>query len=382
MSPEQILGTDIDERADVFSLGVVLFEMATGRRPYASLDPIYLAIAWTKALPRADAVDSSVPRRFADVIAKMMALDPQNRFQSAADVQSALAVLSGGDRRAWPSVVTRGRLSMTLLLVPLGIELLGFLVSTSFNRTIGLTERFGWESPGAWFVWGVRSLVPSVVYWTIILIAIAGLRAMGRLLSERSPRMYRVLRSTRDRTAALREKLGLDDPAVVVQAVAVFGSIALAAVLWRYADLIHAFWSPISDMLPEQLASLRPDNPERGVYRIALSLLILALTCGLWYSFDLRSRHRVVGRSGWLTVGFVVLIATVVFHAIPYRVFSHSEFERADLNGVACYVLGENRIEVLVHCPAIDPPRNRIIKRGDRALTRRGVIASVYDRQR
>jgi hypothetical protein len=42
-------------------------------------------------------------------------------------------------------------------------------------------------------------------------------------------------------------------------------------------------------------------------------------------------------------------------------------------------VLGENRIELLVHCPAIDPPRNRIIKRGDPALTRLGSIGSLYE---
>jgi len=93
MSPEQTIGADVDARTDIFSLGLVLCEMVTGSRPKLSVDrprPGESAAMWTQPLPRADAIDPNVPRKLADVIARMVAIDPRDRFQSAADVQRAL----------------------------------------------------------------------------------------------------------------------------------------------------------------------------------------------------------------------------------------------------------------------------------------------------
>src|SRR5262245_43386506 len=69
MSLEQLFGRHVDGRSDIYSLGVVLFEMCTGRRPYDGADAAEIAAAQIKGAPRADAVSPDVPRPLADLIA-------------------------------------------------------------------------------------------------------------------------------------------------------------------------------------------------------------------------------------------------------------------------------------------------------------------------
>jgi eukaryotic-like serine/threonine-protein kinase len=95
MSPEQMLGRDVDDRSDIFSLGVVLYEMTTGRRPFTKSDPLDLVVTMAKRLPRVDAGDTRVPHALADVIAKALEVDPADRFQSAVEMEHALAALDG-----------------------------------------------------------------------------------------------------------------------------------------------------------------------------------------------------------------------------------------------------------------------------------------------
>ena len=93
MAPEQLLGQPVDARSDLFSLAAILFEMATGRRLFASNEPLAVLLAAVRTLPRADATDARVPWQLADVIAKGLATDPAYRFQSAGQFKAALDVV-------------------------------------------------------------------------------------------------------------------------------------------------------------------------------------------------------------------------------------------------------------------------------------------------
>ena len=104
MSPEQILGRPVDQRSDIYSLGIVLFEMTTGRRPYQAGDPIELLSALSRPIPRADAGHPEVPRALADAISKALAVEPDSRYESAAAVGEALDAVDrmlGRKRSPW-----------------------------------------------------------------------------------------------------------------------------------------------------------------------------------------------------------------------------------------------------------------------------------------
>ena len=84
MAPEQARQQTVDRRADVFSLGVVLYELLTDRKPFrgSTLSEITTAVIEHKP-PRADEVDPNVPTALAEITARAMEKDPEHRYRSA-----------------------------------------------------------------------------------------------------------------------------------------------------------------------------------------------------------------------------------------------------------------------------------------------------------
>jgi len=84
MAPEQARQQTVDRRADVFSLGVVLYELLTDRKPFrgSTLSEITTAVIDHKP-PRADEVEPNVPTALAEITARAMEKDPEHRYRSA-----------------------------------------------------------------------------------------------------------------------------------------------------------------------------------------------------------------------------------------------------------------------------------------------------------
>ena len=84
MSPEQAAGLPIDERSDIFSFGVVLYEMLAGRRPFVGASDIELIRSVVHGTAKPLEVD--VPSRLRDVVDKALAQDPSERYQTMRDL--------------------------------------------------------------------------------------------------------------------------------------------------------------------------------------------------------------------------------------------------------------------------------------------------------
>ena len=105
MSPEQLAGGEIDLRSDLFSLGVMLFELATGERPWAGDNAIAVAVAQATSEPRTmDTRTTELPPSFAEIVAACLTIEPNDRPASANDVGAAIASGTSGLLRPSASV--------------------------------------------------------------------------------------------------------------------------------------------------------------------------------------------------------------------------------------------------------------------------------------
>ncbi len=131
MSPEQIEGKEADARADIFSFGAVLYEMATGKRPFEGKSQLSVASAiLEKDPPPISAINPASPAQIDYLVSTCLAKDREERIQSAHDVRlqlkgiaqtpaaSSAAAPEESSRNLWPLIALVGA---ALLLLAAGV---------------------------------------------------------------------------------------------------------------------------------------------------------------------------------------------------------------------------------------------------------------------
>jgi hypothetical protein len=149
MSPEQMMGRRVDARSDLFSLGVVLFELVTGYRPLTR-EPL----GAVSALDGLSEASAAFPPGLTAVVVQLLAFDPDLRFQSAAEVESALARLDAAGNVPPPPVAASAGAAGTvpdaatrpwwrrrpIVTVSIGVSIAASVVAAGYRGWMGPVE--------------------------------------------------------------------------------------------------------------------------------------------------------------------------------------------------------------------------------------------------
>lgn len=169
MSPEQVTGSPVDGRSDLFSLGVVLFELLTGRRPFsgANLTEVSYKIVHEPA-PVPSQLRPGLPPAFNPIVLKLLEKNPDNRYQRGMEVARALEALRRLLSGAPDTAVRRAPESSQPNTTSQGAVMTPELVATATRATVTgeqAAASAGEKEPSIW-------RLPIATRWVIILVAV------------------------------------------------------------------------------------------------------------------------------------------------------------------------------------------------------------------
>ncbi|HEX7807554.1 MAG TPA: protein kinase, partial [Thermoanaerobaculia bacterium] len=180
MSPEQVRTTPVSPRSDLFSAGVVMYEMLTGIKPFASPELSGILYNVVNLVPASvHEVNPIVPEQVSRVVQKLLAKTPEERSSAAAD---ALADLESGNA---PSDVNLTMASNAeTVMIPHAYDALTPMPTLVDEMSLG-------ESTDEKSHRGIRRDVPGVVFWIIVVTLVAGLTtsviALRKGISKQKP---------------------------------------------------------------------------------------------------------------------------------------------------------------------------------------------------
>jgi predicted Ser/Thr protein kinase len=376
LAPEMFADAPASVQTDIYALGVLLYFLVTAGYPVPARTLHELKDAHARGRRRPLLVARpGLPRGFVNAVERMLAADPAVRYPSAAEALAALKRFTAPASLARRLLLYAGRLAAGVAV----IAGLGLINTATFNLVMGRTGEFATDSAIDWFRWGLSSLVAPAVY---ISVAFAGwMTASGaaRLIVRLSATANRLYEQVRGRGGDFLIDRGFDDPALGVQIAIGTAAATLALIVFGFGDCFAPVTLYVTSSPPAALATLHPDNEARfDLYGLVLDLFLLLYGLVIVKAIRrTRAAGQPIGRATRVMAWVIPALGLMVWE-MPYRLVYHNAFTRVDVADTRCYEIGRNTGTRLLHCPDVEPPRNRIVPDGHPSLAPRGVVESIF----
>jgi hypothetical protein len=382
MAPEVLAGEPPSATSDVYSVGVLLYHLVSGEYPVEaqSLDGIRSAHMQGRRRLLSER-RPALPVTFLQVVDKALASDPALRYASAAQFLEALVGVADTVKKVEPvptwSPLVRGVTAvLAVLLVALAV---GFILSLEFNHALGRTE-FVRETPLTWLIWGLRSWLGTVIALLVYGLGASALLVV-RLLTMRISPGARALEATAvSFVKSAGRRVGLNDPTVLVCVAVLAAGLSLVGGFWYFQQLLATLNSEFSTAPREALELLSPHRrlDYHELYRKVFTGIVIFAGFAWYASWRLaRRRHDALHIAIAAGAGVVFLLA-LIFLSYPFRVIYQNKFDAVRWEGADCYAIGERQEDLLLFCPALQPPRNRVIKKGSAGLEYAGRVENIF----
>lgn len=147
MSPEQVKGDEVDGRSDIFTMGIILYELLTNKMPY-SAETVQRSM-YKRTVERSAPVteiDPTVPQYLSEVVAKCLEIDAQERYQTAHELWTDLETWHAGETNATSLVVRRhvrqafGKPTIPIAAAVVLLVVLGIVVARRWTSTSGVAK--------------------------------------------------------------------------------------------------------------------------------------------------------------------------------------------------------------------------------------------------
>jgi hypothetical protein len=378
MAPEVMEDGQQSVRSDVYSLGVLLYYLVTAEYPVnaRSIDELRAAHARREHRWLSE-VRPDLPVGFMQVVERAIALDPEDRFANAGELLAALGTIKSATH---PLVSRILRWVLGFGLVLLGMTVLGAMTSGVFNIALQRSD-FVSESWWDYLVWGRRTSFMPFMTLLVVLLGATLLIVLRRLLLAMSSRLRSLDARFHKWCAAVNHRLRLDEVAVMASCSLLVSALIVGATWWYFSPLLLAFITFVSTGATETLALLSPAHVgDHNRYRQVLSVVVI-LTVVVWYPVLKAVRKGQTLHWGFIAGGIVATCVSIALLNFPYRMlYFNKSFEAVTWKNNHCYATGERGDDVLLFCPELSPPRNRIVKRGEKDLNWLGVKESIFSR--
>jgi serine/threonine protein kinase len=147
MSPEQALGHEVDGRSDLYSLGIVLFEMLAGRVPYKGESAVAtLSMHATLPVPSTRTFNERVPDVIDRIVQRALAKSPDERYQTGAELSAALGAAIENLDRVGSSTILAPSLIHETVTPPASVDLQPQDLEEMYRQLLDLTRARDWRA--------------------------------------------------------------------------------------------------------------------------------------------------------------------------------------------------------------------------------------------